>query len=85
MNMNKNRIQIAIGLIALGIAIPPLFTSCCPKGESLPYPAYLFRKVEFEGHTYIYWNSTSGGLEHDPNCHCFKEAKKEEHIYEQPN
>ena len=38
----------------------------------------LFHKVEYEGHSYIFFIATEGyagyaGLEHDPDCPCLKE------------
>lgn len=74
------RYNIALAIVALA-----LLFGCCPDPNAVPYPACHFQKVEFEGHTYIYWDSAAGGLEHDPNCKCHKEAKKEEHVYENPN
>ena len=90
--MNMNRIQIAIGLIALGVALPPLFTSCCPSVPDTPnttvYPGSVsqYYKESWNGHVYVLkqWGQ-QGGITHDPDCPCHKEAKKEEHVYENPN
>ncbi len=80
-------------IIALSIVALALLFGCCPDRNAhkdpnapppLEWPASHFAKVDFEGHTYIYWSGNhQGGLEHDPACKCH-EAKKEEHIYENP-
>jgi hypothetical protein len=40
------------------------------------------KKIEFEGHTYIYlrntWNSAGDNLLHDPNCQCQPIVNKKE-------
>lgn len=84
------RYNIALAIIALA-----LLFGCCPCEEEqkapdttlYPSDSYEWHKEEWNGHVYVIWKYSyhMGGMTHDPDCHCHKEAKKEEHVYENPN
>lgn len=76
-------------IIALAIVAVALLVGCCPGEPKDPNSVIqsnpsFFHKESWNGHVYILWiYGQQGGMTHDPDCPC-KEAKKEEHIYENP-
>lgn len=74
--------------IFLSVVALALLFGCCPDQtpNTTVYPglSHQFEKVSWNGHVYVCrtWGQ-QGGMTHDPDCPC-KEAKKEEHIYENP-
>lgn len=80
--------NIALAIVALAF----LFGCCPPEPKPVNTTVYQgdpgqFRKESWNGHIYVIWQwgYHLSGITHDPDCPCHKEAKKEEHIYENPS
>lgn len=64
----KTLITIIICALMLGCTQQPISAT---TGKVVYEPIGDFKRVEWEGHTYITWFcGYAGGLEHDPDCHC---------------
>ena len=64
----KKFLPIMLCMLALGCTQQPI---SIPTGKVVYEPIGQWKRVEWEGHTYIQWTAGyAGGLEHDPDCHC---------------